>query len=123
MKRALIPAAAAVGVMLVVALAFALRHSITPASPVAHARAVAATATRTDAVDSATTLNSTPSVPCALTNNGFAVAGNPGGNSVPGRCTVTVVSTSGNGKIKLHWPGGHGTRPVTTTYVLGVPAR
>ncbi|HUK71957.1 MAG TPA: hypothetical protein VLW50_24855 [Streptosporangiaceae bacterium] len=123
MKRALMLAAAAVGVLLVVVAAFALGHHVTPANSVTHARAVAATANGSAAVDSATTLNGTPSVPCALTNNGFAVAGNPGGNSIPGRCTVSVVSTSGNGKVKLHWPGGHGTRPVTTTYVLGVPAR
>ncbi len=123
MKRAVIPAAAAVGVALVVVAAFGLGHHFASANSVTRAQAAAATAARTTAADSSAAVNGTPLVPCALTNSGFAVAGHPGGNSVPGQCTVTVVSTSGNGKIELHWPGGHGTRQVTTTYVLGPPAR
>jgi len=121
MKRAFVPAAAAAGVVLVVVAAFLLGHQLAPAASVTNARAVTVAVTGTGAVRGTTALTSGPSVPCALTNNGFAVAGDPGRNSIPGQCTVTLVTTSGNGEIELHWPGGQGTRPVTTTYVLGRP--
>ncbi len=123
MKRAFVPAAAAAGVALVVVAAFLLGHRLATSGSVTRARAVTVATTATGAVHGTTALTSGPSVPCALTNNGFAVAGHPGRNSIPGQCTVTVVTTSGNGEIELHWPGRPGTRPVTTTYVLGRPAR
>ncbi len=123
MKRAFVPAAAAAGVVLVVVAAFLLGHQVASSGSVNHARAVTIAATGTGAAHGTTALTSGPSVLCALTDSGFAVAGHPGRNSIPGHCTVTMVTTSGNGEIELHWPGGQGTRPVTTTYVLGRPAR